>query len=122
MLLDLEGRVLAVEGAGFRSLHGQVLARQGGPEGGGDDRVRLQRIEGASERGGIASQPAPRALALGEGVGIDQRGLPRIELPLEPVETRRQQSAQGQERVAGGIAGLELDVGGLHLETTAARR
>src|SRR5262249_40535090 len=121
VLIDLEGGVLAVEGAGFRSLDGQELVRQRRAEGGRHHGVALERVQRSGERGRIATESAPGSLTLGERVRVDEGGFAGIELSLEPVEPGRQQSAQSQVRIAGRITGLELEVGGLHLEATTAR-
>src|SRR4029450_13695566 len=111
VLRDLERRVPILEPAHLRPLDGHVLPGEHLAERGGQDLVALQPVERLAERRRVPADAAPRALGVGQRVGIYQQGLARIELALDPVEAGGQQATQREVGVAGGSARSELAVG-----------
>src|SRR5262245_44839132 len=103
VLLDLEGRALAVEGPHLRALDGEVLADQHLAQRLAQDLVRLEGVERLAQRPGQPPDAALRSLGVGQAVRIDQGRGARMELPLDPVEAGGQEAAESQVGVAGGI-------------------
>src|SRR5262245_32617430 len=86
VLLDLEGRALALEGPHLRALDGEVLADQHLTQRLAQDLVRLEGVERLAQRPGQPPDAPLRSLGVGQAVRIDQGRRSRMELPLNPVE------------------------------------
>src|SRR5262249_10568276 len=118
---DLERGILAIEAPYLRALDRQVFLRERFAQRRAQHLVALQGIERLAQRRRQSPDSAPATLVICQRVRIDQRWLARIALVLDAVETSGEEDAEREIRIAGGIRGLELEVGRLHLDPAPLR-
>src|SRR5215475_5930282 len=108
----LEGYVLLAESLGLRTLDGEEGAGEERPQRFLQHRVALEAVEGGRQRRGEALDAPGCALGVGIIPGIDHDRLRRLEGAANAVESCGEQPTECQIRIGGGIARLELGVGG----------